>query len=81
LLKVRSTLSRRLEGLAESVLQNKPVGPGAEDEFAEAQNLPDPREAEYAITMVSRYEDIESILRTLPPDSLQPFLQQEHGHG
>jgi hypothetical protein len=67
LLTVRSALSSGLDALAESVAKNRPIEPPAAERLAEPQRLPDPREAEYASTMMSRYRDIESILATLGP--------------
>jgi hypothetical protein len=49
------------------VAKNRPIEPSATERLAEPQRLPDPREAEYASTMISRYRDIESILATLDP--------------
>jgi multidrug resistance protein MdtO len=81
LLAVRSTLSTRLDDLAESVEKDRPIESNVAEGLAELQRLLDPREAEYVSTMISRYKDMESILETLHPDRPQPYLQQEHGNG
>lgn len=81
LLAIRSILSNRLDDLAESVEKNRPVEPRVREGLAELQRLPDPREAEYASAMISRYKNMESILETLPPDGPQRSLTQEHGNG
>jgi multidrug resistance protein MdtO len=82
LLAIRSTLSSHLEDLAEAVAKNRAVEPSVPRMLdTELQSFLDPRETEYASTMMSRYEDIESILQTLHRDSPQTFLQEEHGNG
>jgi multidrug resistance protein MdtO len=67
LLRIRSVLARRLETMADAVLERKPIAPLRET-FLEAEHFPpDSYEAEYANTMVSRYREVESILLDLPP--------------
>jgi hypothetical protein len=67
LLRIRSVLARRLETMADAVLERKPIAPLRET-FLEAEHFPpDSYEAEYVNTMVSRYREVESILLDLPP--------------
>jgi multidrug resistance protein MdtO len=67
LLGIRSTLAGGLETLAKSVTENKRIAPPTEQRGSVAEYPSDPREAEYANTMMSRYRDIESTLATLNP--------------
>jgi multidrug resistance protein MdtO len=81
LLEVRSTLSAHLNDLAESVEKNRPVGSKVAEDLTSREGLLDSREAEYVNTMVSRYQDMASILETLHSESPQPLLRQEDGNG
>lgn len=66
LLSIRRAVAKRLETLAEAVVEQKPVeplrGPGVDGE----QFPPGAREAEYTNTLLSRYKEVESILLNLP---------------
>ena len=65
LLQIRSVLAKRLETMADAVLERKPVSAG--DTVLEiAQLPPGSREAEYANTMLAGYREVESILLDLP---------------
>ena len=66
LAKIRCLMAKRLETVAEAVVEEKPVEPfrwpGLDGEYLPAG----PREVEYVNTLLSRYEQLESILVNLP---------------
>ena len=66
LLKIRSALAKRLETIADAVVEQKPIVPLRETSLEAGRFPPDSREAEYVNIMVSRYREVESILLDLP---------------
>jgi multidrug resistance protein MdtO len=65
LLKIRRAVAKRLETMAEAVVEQKPVEPLDESGLDGEHFLPGAREAEYANTLLSRYKEVESILLNL----------------
>ena len=66
MLKIRSTLAKRLEAIADAVIQQRAIVPLRETSLGAGRFPPDSREAEYANIMVSRYREVESIFLDLP---------------
>ena len=66
LVKIRRLVAKRLETLAEAIVNEKPVEPFRWPDLGSEYLPAGPREVEYLNTMLSRYEQLESILVNLP---------------
>ena len=66
LLNIRRAVAKRLETMAEAIVEQKPVERlGAE--VSDGEHFPPgAREAEYVNTLLLRYKEVESILLNLP---------------
>ena len=66
MLKIRETLAKKLETIADAVVERKPIIPLRETPLDTGSFPPDSREAQYANIIVARYREVESILFDLP---------------
>ena len=71
--RIRTLLAKRLETMADAVLEHKPIT-ALRETALEIEHFPKgSREAEYANTMVSSYREVESILLDLLPSAQGRF--------
>jgi multidrug resistance protein MdtO len=79
---IRRVIAKKMDEVAQAVVEEKPVGPLQEPSLNTEHSPLDARKAEYINTLLSRYREVESILRNLPVKAqsrLMPNLELPSG--